>query len=107
MEIPKLSYFLACPGCDALFNAPQIGEGERVVCPRCRGNLFSRRPNFVHRATALVLAAMIFFIVANVFPFLVWPLARCLDPGLSRNGVRWPMVNGGRIRRSHSGRRRT
>jgi paraquat-inducible protein A len=70
MEIPKSSYFLACPECDALFRAPSVGEGERVVCPRCRGKLFSRRPNFVHRATALVLAAMVFFIVANSFPFL-------------------------------------
>jgi paraquat-inducible protein A len=70
MEIPKSSFFLACPECDALFSAPSIGEGERLICPRCRGNLFSRRPNFVQRATALVLAAMVFFIVANAFPFL-------------------------------------
>jgi paraquat-inducible protein A len=70
MELPKSSYFLACPECDALYSTPLVREGERVVCPRCRGNLFSRRPNFVHRATALVLAAMIFFIAANLFPFL-------------------------------------
>jgi uncharacterized paraquat-inducible protein A len=56
--------------CDALFVAPNICEGERVICPRCRANLFSRRPNFVHRASALVVAAAFFFILANAFPFL-------------------------------------
>ena len=70
MDIPKSSYFLACPECDAFFSAPVLLEGEQVVCPRCQGNLLSRRPNFVHRATALVLAAVIFFIAANAFPFL-------------------------------------
>jgi paraquat-inducible protein A len=70
MEIEKPPNFFACPQCDALFSAPVVHEGERVLCPRCRGKLLSRRPNFVHRGTALVLAAMVFFILANAFPFL-------------------------------------
>jgi paraquat-inducible protein A len=41
-----------------------------VVCPRCRANLFSRRPNFVHRAAALIFSAAFFFVLANLFPFL-------------------------------------
>ncbi len=65
-----LSHHLACPDCDALFTAPQVSEGERVICQRCGAKLFSRRPNFVHRATALVFAAAFFFILANAFPFL-------------------------------------
>jgi paraquat-inducible protein A len=70
MEIAKLPLLLSCPDCDALFSAPVVRVNERVICPRCQANLFSRRPNFVHRATALVLAAAFFFILANVFPFL-------------------------------------
>src|SRR5580658_4738239 len=70
METSKSSSLLCCPDCDALFSAPVVLEHERVVCPRCRANLFSRRPNFVHRATALVFAAAFFFILANTFPFL-------------------------------------
>ena len=70
MQIAKSTYYLACPDCDALFTAPVVGDDERVVCPRCRANLFSRKPNFVHRAAALVFAAAIFFILANAFPFL-------------------------------------
>src|ERR1700738_2958290 len=70
MEIANSPLLLSCPDCDALFSAPVIRADERVVCPRCCANLFSRPPNFVHRATALVVAAAFFFILANAFPFL-------------------------------------
>jgi paraquat-inducible protein A len=61
---------LACPDCDALFSTPEIREGERVLCPRCGANLFTRRKNTVHRTAALVMAAGILFIAANLFPFM-------------------------------------
>jgi len=70
MEVPPSPHYLACPDCDGLFTAPQVGEGERVICQRCGAKLFSRRPNFVHRATALIFAAGFFFVLANAFPFL-------------------------------------
>lgn len=70
VEVPVSSPYLACPNCDALFLEPVIQERERVICPRCTTKLFSRRPNFVHRAAALVFAAAFFFILANAFPFL-------------------------------------
>lgn len=70
MEIAKSPLLLCCPDCDALFSAPVVRAGERVNCPRCQANLFSRRHNFVHRATALVFAAAFFFILSNAFPFL-------------------------------------
>jgi paraquat-inducible protein A len=66
----NLPYCFACPDCDALFTAPEVRKGERVICPRCGTRLFSRRPNFVHRASALVFAASFFFVLANAFPFL-------------------------------------
>jgi len=40
------------------------------MCPRCRAGLLTRRPDFVNRAAALVLAAGFFFILANVFPLM-------------------------------------
>jgi uncharacterized paraquat-inducible protein A len=52
MEIATSPHYFACPDCDALFSAPVVREDERAVCPRCRANLFSRRRNFVHRASA-------------------------------------------------------
>ncbi len=62
--------YVACHDCDALFTAPEVREGERVLCPRCGANLFTRRANTVQRTTALVLAAAVFYVVANLFPFL-------------------------------------
>ena len=64
------SAHIACPDCDALFEAPEVEEGERVLCPQCQALLFSYRHNSLHRATALTLAAAVLFLVANFFPFM-------------------------------------
>jgi paraquat-inducible protein A len=62
--------YIACPDCDGLYTAPEASEGDRVVCPRCSAHLLTRRPGFVSHATALVIAAALFFLLANVFPFM-------------------------------------
>ena len=62
--------YVACHDCDALFTAIEVREGERVLCPRCGANLFTRRANTLQRTAALVLAAAVLYIVANLFPFL-------------------------------------
>ena len=49
---------------------PEVGEGEGVICPRCGAKIFSRRPNALHRTTALVFSAAFFLLLANLFPFL-------------------------------------
>lgn len=64
------SSLIACPDCDFLYTAPELSEGERIICPRCLANLRTSRPNFVSRTSALVVAAALFFILANAFPFL-------------------------------------
>ncbi len=38
------------------------------LCPRCRTHLQSRKPNSVARTWALVIAAIIFYIPANILP---------------------------------------
>ena len=62
--------YIGCHDCDALFTAPILQEGERIVCPRCGAHLFSLRRNSVQRATAFTLAAAVFFVTANLYPFL-------------------------------------
>ena len=62
--------YLACPDCDGLYTAPEASEGDRVVCPRCSAHLLTRRPGFVSHATALVISAALFFLLANVLPFI-------------------------------------
>jgi paraquat-inducible protein A len=63
-------HYLACPDCDCLFGTPETSEGDRVVCPRCSSHLLTRRTNFVSHATALVIAAAVCFLLANIFPFM-------------------------------------
>jgi len=63
-------HYLACPDCDCLYSAPEAPEGSRVVCSRCSAHLLTRRANFVSHATALIAAAAIFFLLANLFPFM-------------------------------------
>ena len=47
-----------------------LQERDRVICPNCGANLFTYRPNSVHRAAAFVMASAVLFFVANIFPFL-------------------------------------
>ena len=70
MEAPHSPRYIGCHDCDALFTAPTLHEGERLVCPRCDAHLLSVRHNSVQRATAFALAAAVFFVAANAFPFL-------------------------------------
>jgi paraquat-inducible protein A len=70
MSALHLPEHLACQDCDGLFTAPELQEGERVICPRCGAVLFTRRWNPIHRTTALVVAAANLFIAANLFPFM-------------------------------------
>ena len=64
------SRYIACPDCDAFFEAPEVEEGAQVLCPQCRALLFQYHHNSLHRATAFTLAAAFLFAVANVFPFM-------------------------------------
>jgi paraquat-inducible protein A len=70
MKTHGASPYIACHDCDAVFTAPDLEEGEKVLCPRCGANLFTRRRNPLQRATALVGASAILFVLANLFPFL-------------------------------------
>lgn len=70
MRTSGSSNHLACPDCDALFDAPEVNEGEEVLCTRCGAKLFHFRRNSVQRSAALTIAAAILFVVSNMFPFM-------------------------------------
>ncbi len=64
------SKHIACPDCDAVYDAPTLKEGEQVLCAQCRASLFHYHRNSLHRAAALTIAAAFLFLVANCFPFM-------------------------------------
>ena len=62
---------VSCHDCHLLSRWPKkTGQGH-VFCPRCGGVLHQRKPNSITRTWALVIAAMICYIPANVLPMTV------------------------------------
>ena len=55
---------VSCHICHLLCRQP----ADHALCPRCGTPLHSRKPNSIGRCWALVLAAAIFYIPANVLP---------------------------------------
>ncbi|HSO07291.1 MAG TPA: paraquat-inducible protein A [Pelomicrobium sp.] len=60
---------LSCHVCELVSRAPQ-GATE-AECPRCGAHVHSRKPASISRTWALVLAAAIFYIPANLEPVMI------------------------------------
>ncbi len=62
---------VSCHDCHLLSRWPQDTGAKIVYCPRCGSELHQRKPNSLARTWALLFAAMIFYIPANVLPMTV------------------------------------
>jgi paraquat-inducible protein A len=62
------AHLLSCHSCHLLSRAPSAGNHASLLCPRCGAALHPRKPNSIKRTWALILAAFIFYIPANVLP---------------------------------------
>ena len=65
-----MKHTTACHECDLYLELPPLGEGEKASCPRCGHAISTLGLNALHRALAYALAAIVFLIAANAFPFL-------------------------------------
>ena len=61
---------LSCHDCHLLSTAPAEGH-DHLTCPRCGAPLHERKPNSLTRTWALVIAAAIFYIPANLLPMTI------------------------------------
>jgi len=59
----------SCHSCHLLCQSAK--QPSHMRCPRCGASLHDRKPNSIARTWALVLAAIIFYIPANVLPITV------------------------------------
>jgi len=57
---------VACPECDLLLRLPEPPVGGKARCPRCGDTLATNPADPLDRPLALVLAAAIVYVVANV-----------------------------------------
>ena len=60
--------WLSCHTCRLTSRAPDAGYSATLKCPRCGATLHRRKPDSIGRTWALVVAAFIFYIPANLFP---------------------------------------
>ena len=65
---------ISCQDCGLLHRVPEVPAGARARCTRCQATLFQVRAHAVDRSLMLNLAALIFFVLANAFPFLGFKL---------------------------------
>lgn len=59
---------VSCHSCHLVCRAPRFRDKIGHACPRCGAVLHQRKPNSISRTWALVMAAYIFYIPANVLP---------------------------------------
>ncbi len=59
---------LVCHACSLL--ARPAAAGAHAVCPRCGASLHTRKTNSLHRTWALLIAAFILYIPANLLPVM-------------------------------------
>ena len=62
--------FISCHTCHLLSRARRLPANSHAICPRCGARLHRRKPNSLARTWALILAAAILYIPANVYPVM-------------------------------------
>ncbi len=58
----------SCHNCELLVHLSPTPENTRTLCPRCGTAVHFRKPNSLSRTWALLLAAAVLYIPANVLP---------------------------------------
>lgn len=62
--LPAGTAAISCVACDLVM--PAAAEGSR--CPRCSARLHSRKPDALLRTLVLIIAALVLYVPANVYP---------------------------------------
>jgi paraquat-inducible protein A len=71
MKSAKQLGLVSCHDCHLLSRPPGLSSGQQSSCPRCGATLHLRKPNSIRRTWALLIAAAIFYIPANVLPMTI------------------------------------
>jgi paraquat-inducible protein A len=62
---------ISCHSCNLLWRSAATESGPRTVCLRCGARLHPRKPNSLSRTWALVIAASILYLPANLLPVML------------------------------------
>lgn len=84
---------LSCHNCSLLSKAGS-GQHADLICPRCDAVLHKRKPNSIARTWALVIAAFICYIPANLLPMTVVTSLGNVESDTIMSGVIYFMQHG-------------
>jgi paraquat-inducible protein A len=63
--------YVRCASCERLHTEPQLPPGTRAQCTRCGAVLARRKADSLTRSWALLIAALICYVPANVLPVMI------------------------------------
>ncbi|MEX3931438.1 paraquat-inducible protein A [Paraburkholderia phymatum] len=63
-------HLIACHECDALLQKPRLGRRRTARCPRCGAILYGSASGRLEGITAMTMAALITFLIAQGFPIV-------------------------------------
>jgi paraquat-inducible protein A len=61
---------ISCHACHQLSKMPAVLTHGKAICPRCEAPIHLRKPNSISRTWALLIAAYILYIPANLLPVM-------------------------------------
>ena len=77
---------VASPSCELLVREA-AGAAAALRCPRCGGSVRRRKPRSMERTGALLIAAAIFYVPANLYPILTVTILGKGEPDTILSGV--------------------
>ena len=66
----QLQNYIGCPDCDLLHRRTSLPPRGVAVCSRCGAELYRRCDHSLDRTLALAVSGIVFFLIANLYPFL-------------------------------------
>ena len=83
----KMAGYIRCEICEVVVPLPAGSDEVALECPRCRSSIHGRRPNALARTWALVIAGLILYVPANLYPVMTVELLGRPDPSTILTGV--------------------
>jgi paraquat-inducible protein A len=85
---------VGCHDCHLLSRQQHVASGEAAYCPRCGATLHLRKTNSITRTWALLIAALLFYIPANVLPITITKMLGSKQSDTIMSGVIYFLLHG-------------
>jgi paraquat-inducible protein A len=90
---------VGCHLCQLVSRLPRLSTGETARCPRCASVIHRRIPNALERCVALLVAAVLLYFPANIYPVMTVIMLGRGEPSTILGGVQellsggmWPLA---------------